>query len=242
MGGSSPTFGPGKGVSVEKPSGDVSSLSLVMPEKGDLKVCKDYKVFPCGVCFSQHRLLTLDIHIKRRPRMTEMAVKHRIWWKDLYGEAIEAFRVRVIEGVTTEVEGRIIVDTKHMWNSLEYAKHMWNSLAGTLIMHIGHKESWWLSDEKRRSIKKKKREKTVDISKGKVYKDLYKRLDSKKGENDICMICKARERMKMDFGSLRFIKDEDGISIINEDVIRSALFNGQRRARTEEVESIRANP
>ncbi|GJS41687.1 zinc finger, CCHC-type containing protein [Tanacetum coccineum] len=33
MGGSSPTFGPGKRVSVEKPSGGESSLPLVMPEK-----------------------------------------------------------------------------------------------------------------------------------------------------------------------------------------------------------------
>ncbi|GKG46294.1 hypothetical protein Tco_0501140, partial [Tanacetum coccineum] len=33
MGGNSPTFGPGKGVSVEKPSRGESSLLLIMPEK-----------------------------------------------------------------------------------------------------------------------------------------------------------------------------------------------------------------
>ncbi|GJW08307.1 hypothetical protein Tco_1570730 [Tanacetum coccineum] len=74
---------------------------------------------------------------------------------------------------------------------------------------------------------------------------MYKRLDSKEGETDIYRKAKARERMKMDLGSVRFIKDDDGRSIVNEDAIRrrwkeyfSALFNGQRRDRTEEVDSI----
>ncbi|GKD77373.1 hypothetical protein Tco_1339994 [Tanacetum coccineum] len=71
------------------------------------------------------------------------------------------------------------------------------------------------------------------------------RLDSKDGENDIYRIAKARERRKMDLGSMRFIKDKDGRSIVNEDAIRKrwkeyffALFNGKRRGRTKEVDSI----
>ncbi|GKD04626.1 retrovirus-related pol polyprotein LINE-1 [Tanacetum coccineum] len=71
--------------------------------------------------------------------------------------------------------------------------------------------------------------------KGKAYENLYKRLDSKEGENDIYRIAKARERREMDLRSVRFIKDEDGRSIINKDAIwrrwkeyLSALFNGQR--------------
>ncbi|GJZ34753.1 hypothetical protein Tco_0580570 [Tanacetum coccineum] len=53
----------------------------------------------------------------------------------------------------------------------------------------------------------------------------------------------------MDLGSVRFIKDEDGRSIVNEDAIRRrwkeyffALFNGLRRGRTEDVDSIGAIP
>ncbi|GJY19771.1 hypothetical protein Tco_0391262 [Tanacetum coccineum] len=49
-------------------------------------------------------------------------------------------------------------------------------------------------------------------------------------------IAKARERRKMDLGSMRFIKDEEERSIVNEDAIRRrwkeyffALFNGKRR-------------
>ncbi|GJX62682.1 putative pre-mRNA-processing factor 6-like [Tanacetum coccineum] len=96
---------------------------------------------------------------------------------------------------------------------------------------------------------KKRSEKEVVRAKDKAYEDLYKSLDSKEGENDIYKIAKARQRRKMDLGSVRFIKVEDGRSIVNEDAIRkrwkeyfSALFNGQRRGRTEVVDSIGAIP
>ncbi|GKB80816.1 leucine--tRNA ligase [Tanacetum coccineum] len=95
-------------------SGDHDTYMLV--RRGDLRVCKDCKVFPGEVCFSQHRLLALDINIKRRPRSTKMAVKPRILWKNLHGEAAEAFRTRVTEGVTPELGGRTTTDAEQMWD------------------------------------------------------------------------------------------------------------------------------
>ncbi|GKA57469.1 hypothetical protein Tco_0756657, partial [Tanacetum coccineum] len=101
--------------------------------------------------------------------------------------------------------------------------------------------------EERYKEAKREAKKAVARAKDKAYEDLYKRLDSKEGENDIYMIAKAKHRRKMDLGSVRFIKDEDGRSIVNEDAIRRrwkeyffALFNGQRRGRTEDVDSIGA--
>ncbi|GJS56424.1 retrovirus-related pol polyprotein LINE-1 [Tanacetum coccineum] len=103
--------------------------------------------------------------------------------------------------------------------------------------------------EERYKEAKREAKKAIARAKDKAYEDLYKRLDSKEGENDIYRIAKARQRRKMDLGSVRFIKDEDGRSIVNEDAIRrrwkeyfSALFNGQRRGRTEDVDSIGAIP
>ncbi|GKF10573.1 hypothetical protein Tco_0048499 [Tanacetum coccineum] len=53
----------------------------------------------------------------------------------------------------------------------------------------------------------------------------------------------------MDLGSVRFMKDEDGRSIVNEDAISrrwkeyfSTLFNRQRRGRTKDVDNIGAIP
>ncbi|GJT04492.1 ribonuclease H-like domain-containing protein [Tanacetum coccineum] len=77
-------------------SGDHDTqIDCMLVRRGDLRVCKDCKVFPGEVCLSQHRFLALDIHIKRRPRSTKMTVKPRILWKSLYGEASEVFRARV---------------------------------------------------------------------------------------------------------------------------------------------------
>ncbi|GKC01325.1 ubiquinol oxidase, mitochondrial-like protein, partial [Tanacetum coccineum] len=229
-------------------SGDHDTqIDYMLVRRGDLRVCKDCKVFPGEVCFSQHRLLALDINIKRRPRSTKMAVKPRILWKNLHGEAAEAFRTRVTEGVTPEVGGRTTTDAEQMWNRLantirEAAKETLRVVGGASRTYIGQRES---TTEERYKKAKRKAKKAVARAKDKAYEDLYKRLDSKEGESDIYKIAKARQRRKIDLGSVRFIKDEDGKSIVNEDAIRRrwkeyffALFNGQRRGRTEDVDSI----
>ncbi|GJX46763.1 retrovirus-related pol polyprotein LINE-1 [Tanacetum coccineum] len=256
-----------------------TQIDYMLVRRGDLRVCKDCKVFLSEVCFSQHRLLALDINIKRRPRLMKMAVKPRILWKNLHGEAAEAFRTRVTEGVTPELGGRTTTDAEQMWNRLantirEAAKETLGVVARDLRTHIGRRESWWFSKENKVKAKqtrfrklismrgnkadrsateerykeaKREEKKAVARAKDKAYEDLYKRLDSKEGENNIYRIAKARQRRKMDLGRVRFIKDEDGRSIVNEDAIRrrwkeyfSALFNGQRRGRTEDVDSIGA--
>ncbi|GKB80815.1 retrovirus-related pol polyprotein LINE-1 [Tanacetum coccineum] len=67
--------------------------------------------------------------------------------------------------------------------------------------------------EERYKEAKSEAKKAVARAKDKAYKDLYKRLDSKEGENDIYKIAKAIQRRKMDLRSVRFIKDEDGRNI-----------------------------
>nr|GEY66311.1 retrovirus-related Pol polyprotein LINE-1 [Tanacetum cinerariifolium] len=72
----------------------------------------------------------------------------------------------------------------------------------------------------------------VKQSKDKAYEELYKRLDSKDGTNDIYKIAKAQERRRRDIESVRYIKDEGGRTIVREDDIKkrwgeyfSSLFN-----------------
>nr|GEX93920.1 LINE-1 retrotransposable element ORF2 protein [Tanacetum cinerariifolium] len=83
--------------------------------------------------------------------------------------------------------------------------------------------------------------------KDKAYEDLYKKLDSKDGVNDIYKIAKARERRRMDLGNVKYIKDEGGRTIVREKDIKtrwgeyfSSLFNKtpseeSRLERSEEV-------
>nr|GEZ30900.1 protein RAE1 [Tanacetum cinerariifolium] len=79
-----------------------------------------------------------------------------------------------------------------------------------------------------------KREAKIAVAraKDKAYEDLYKKLDSKEGKNDIYKIVKSRERRRRDLGNVRYIKDEEGRTIMMEEDIRkryeeyfSSLFN-----------------
>nr|GEY09675.1 hypothetical protein [Tanacetum cinerariifolium] len=202
-----------------------TQIDYMLVRKGDLRLCKYYKVFPAEVCFSQHRLLALDIHIKRRPRLTERAVKPESC------------------GKTSTVKRRRLSELE------KAAKETLGVVAGTLRTRIGRKKSWWISDEVQDKVKvkqtwfkelismrgedeanrsaaeekykeaKRGAKKAVARAKEKAYKDLYKRLDSKEGENDIYNIAKAKDKRKRDLGIVRFIKDRDGKSIVNEDAL-----------------------
>nr|GEZ63425.1 hypothetical protein [Tanacetum cinerariifolium] len=141
-------------------SGDHDThIDYLLMRKRDLRLCKDCKVFPGEVCFSQRRLLALDIHIKRRTRSTERAAKPKILWKNLYGETAEAFRAIVIERATPEEEDSV-AKAEQMWNRLantirEAAKKTLRVVAGTLRTRIGRRESWWISDEVQDKVKAK---------------------------------------------------------------------------------------
>ncbi|PWA76137.1 cleavage/polyadenylation specificity factor, 25kDa subunit [Artemisia annua] len=142
------------------------------------------------------------------------------------------------------------------------AKESLGVASGTASTQATHRESWWFCEEVQSKVTEKqsrfrelllsrggnladrvdaeekykaaKREakKAVAQAKDKAYEALYKNLNSKEGVNDIFRIAKARERRSRDFGNIRFIKDEDGRSIVNEEDIRrrwgdyfSSLFN-----------------
>nr|GEY80232.1 protein RAE1 [Tanacetum cinerariifolium] len=67
-----------------------------------------------------------------------------------------------------------------------------------------------------------KREAKIAVAraKDKAYEDLYKKLDSKEGANDIYTISKARERKRRDIGNMRYIKGEGGRIIVREEDIK----------------------
>ncbi|GJU19090.1 retrovirus-related pol polyprotein LINE-1 [Tanacetum coccineum] len=86
----------------------------------------------------------------------------------------------------------------------------------------------------------------VAQAKDKAYEDLYKKLDSKEGANDIYKIAKARERKRRDIGNIGYIKEEEGRTIvIEEDISKrwgeysSSLFNERRPKGSVEVENSR---
>ncbi|GJT31261.1 hypothetical protein Tco_0911536 [Tanacetum coccineum] len=98
--------------------------------------------------------------------------------------------------------------------------------------------------KERYKVAKREAKIAVAQAKDKAYEDLYKNLDSKEGANDIYRIAKARERRRRDLGNIRYIKDEEGRTIVIEEDIRkrwgeyfSSLFNESRPERSVVVDN-----
>ncbi|XP_071704359.1 uncharacterized protein [Rutidosis leptorrhynchoides] len=126
----------------------------------------------------------------------------------------------------------------------DVAKEVLGVAIRTSRAHKSSRESWWLSDdvqtkvalkqtrfrdlinfgertpagrtrvEERYKEAKREAKKAVAIAKDKAYEDLYRKLDSKEGANNIYRIAKARERRSMDLVNVKYIKDEAGQSIV----------------------------
>nr|GFC53052.1 protein RAE1 [Tanacetum cinerariifolium] len=86
--------------------------------------------------------------------------------------------------------------------------------------------------KERYKVAKREAKIAVAKAKDKAYEDLYKKLDSKEGVNEIYKIAKARERRRRDIRNVKYIKDEGGRTIVREEDIRtrwgeyfSSLFN-----------------
>ena len=212
----------------------------------------------------------------RRATKTEKAVRPRILWKNLMGEAAETFRSTTSARFSLEIQNGEHMDADQLWTHLakgmrETEKAVLGETRRTGSKRKGGRESWWISEEVQTKVAtklscfkelikskqngtnedwslarqryyeaKKEAKKIVAIAKERAYEELYKKLDSKEGKNDIFRIAKARERKRRDLGDVIYIKDESGRSIVKVEDIRKRweeyfanLFNRRESGRSE---------
>ncbi|KAE8662012.1 hypothetical protein F3Y22_tig00113721pilonHSYRG00082 [Hibiscus syriacus] len=74
--------------------------------------------------------------------------------------------------------------------------------------------------KKRYKEAKREAKKTMAKAKGKAYEEMYKRLDTEEGQNDIFMLAKSRENRKNDLGIIRFIKDNNDVLLMKDHDIK----------------------
>ncbi|GJX23374.1 hypothetical protein Tco_0227819 [Tanacetum coccineum] len=84
----------------------------------------------------------------------------RILWKNLNGDAAEAFRSRVSEGVSAQIEAISASDANSMWNFLasiirDAAKDSFGEALGSSKTHTARRESWWLCEEVQSKVAEK---------------------------------------------------------------------------------------
>ncbi|GKC34287.1 retrovirus-related pol polyprotein LINE-1 [Tanacetum coccineum] len=105
-------------------------------------------------------LVVVNSHFKKRDHHLvtfqsggrEGSALPRILWKNLTGDATEAFRSRVVEGISTRVEALVTCDANSMWNALasiikDAANDALVVAIGTSKTHTARRESWWLCEE-----------------------------------------------------------------------------------------------
>ena len=84
----------------------------------DRLCCKDCKVIPGECLTTQHRLLVLDVHVRKWKRANRIKQNSRIRWWDLKGEKQLIFKEKL--------SGR------REWNGEGEANQMWREMATAL--------------------------------------------------------------------------------------------------------------
>ena len=86
------------------------------------------------------------------------------------------------------------------------------------------------------------------MAKGRVYDDLYTRLETKEGEKELYRLARQRDRAGKDVQHVRVIKDENGNVMVNSEAVLKRWKEyfeklmdreNNREPRTEEPEMLR---
>ena len=91
-----------------------TQIDFLLMRKGDRITCKDCKVIPREGLANQHRLLVMDVHIKKERKKNKTLKCPRTRWWDLKGEKQAIFKEKVITQCVSDREG----ETSQMWDSM----------------------------------------------------------------------------------------------------------------------------
>ena len=127
-------------------------IDFLLMRKGDHITCKDCKVISGESLANQHRLLVMDVHIKRGRKKNKTLKCPKTRWWNLKGEKQVIFKEKTI--------------TQCVWDKEGEASQMWDSIASCIrkvakgVESKGfaphQKESWWWKEEVQTKVKAKK--------------------------------------------------------------------------------------
>jgi hypothetical protein len=102
-----------------------------------------------------------------------------------------------------------------------------------------------MSDENIQKYKEARRNanKAVSEARGQAYTELYRKLDTKEGENDVYKMAKLQERNTRDFNQVKCIKDKADRLLVKDEEIKNRwreyfdkLFNDESEKITIELD------
>ena len=241
--------------------GRKTQIDYALVRQGDRSRCRNCKVLPTEKVASQHLLLVTDLEWRKSSRESIRLQRERIIWKNLKGDTALNFRNSIAPVCAVERVGEV----DRLWTVMsttirEKAKEMLGVTSGKRRMD---RESWWWNDEIKTKVKTKQEnfkrwmtttdeqervqrreeyrsakmeaKKAVSEAKTRAYEAMYRRLDTKEGEQDIYKLAKTRARKTKDIDTIKFIKGEDGRILLGDKDIKDRwevyfnnLFNQMR--------------
>ena len=124
-------------------------MLIVLARKNDMK---DVKVIPGEECVSHHKLVVMDMSIKRSKKKKAKGTSGRLkTWRLKSATEREEFKCEVEKIV---VHGEC---AQKRWNSLEHSlKNVAEKICGQSKGGKKHEESWWWNEQVAEVIKRKK--------------------------------------------------------------------------------------
>nr|KYP34423.1 Retrovirus-related Pol polyprotein LINE-1 [Cajanus cajan] len=215
-----------------------SQIDFFLVRKSDRKFCMDCKVIPGESLTTQHRVLVMDVRVKRRmERKGQDKVPRIRWWK-LKGDDQGRFLRKALEEGSWDKQG----NANEMWEGM--AKVIRRIAKETLGESRGFgprgKESWWWEANVQEKVKvkrtcykiwstgrnaeswenykaaKREAKKAVSEARARAYDGLYTSLGTKEGEQNIYRLAKSRDRRTRDLEQVKCIKDGEGRVLVSD--------------------------
>jgi exonuclease III len=212
-----------------KSGGRSTQIDYILCRRGNLKEVSDCKVVAGESVARQHRMVVCKMTLTVR-RIKKAKVDQRMkWWKLKREECCTTFR----ETLKQALGGQEVLP-EDWTTTANVIRETGRRVLGMSSGRKADKETWWWNEEvqeciqsKRQAKKKWNTERTeesrqeykesqrmvkIEVAKAKqeAYDDLYARLDSKEGENDLYRLARQRNRDGKDVQQIRVIKDRDG--------------------------------
>jgi hypothetical protein len=212
-----------------KSGGRSTQVDYILCRRCNLKEIKDCKVMAGESVAKQHRMVLCRIILMVKRIKREIAEQRTKWWK-LKNEEV---RMKFRNELRQALDGQEVLPDD--WTSAaNVIRETGRRVLGLSSRRRADKETWWWNKEVQECIQRKRLAKKkmdterseeskqeykeshskvkVEVAKAKqkAYDDLYARLDSREGDNDIYRMARQRDRDGKDVQQIRVIKDKDG--------------------------------